>query len=372
MEDPATGPIEAGPFRPAWWCRHPHMQTLWPSLFHRVSNLRLRRERLELPDGDFIDLDWTEGRSGPIVVVLHGLQGSSRSPYARGLLHAVHQRGWRGVVLHFRGCSGVPNRLPRAYHSGDSPDLAFCIDTLRRREPDTSIAVVGYSLGGNVALKWLGEAGAQAAVHGAVAVCVPMSLDIAARRLDQGFSRVYQWALLQSSVRSIRRRFKGRQSVPVNLAKLRSIRSCWQFDDEVTAPLHGFRDAAHYYESTSARRYLKGIKVQTLIIQSADDPFMTNEVIPARDELSPTTELEIHAGAGHVGFVHGQWPWSARYWLDQYIPRRLAQYFAAAKGGHSTPRLLRYADADASGVDRPGAVPLPSPVRIGEALQEPR
>ncbi|MFL6622608.1 MAG: hydrolase [Sulfurifustis sp.] len=317
--------MDIASFRPAWWCNHPHLQTLWPTFISRAARPVLQRERLELPDGDFVDLDWTPGSSGPIVIVLHGLQGSSRSPYVRRLLHAIHQRGWRGVVLHFRGCSGEPNRLPRAYHSGETDDLAFLVKTLREHEPRAKIAVVGYSLGGNVLLKWLGEAGAQAAVQAAVAVCVPLSLDVAARRLNQGFSRVYEWALLQSSLRAIRQRFRNRPA-PFDLDALRTVRTCWDFDDKITAPMFGFRDAAHYYEAASARRYLKGIAVKTLIIQSADDPFMTEEVIPSGQELSASTELEVYSGAGHVGFVTGRWPWTARYWLDDYIPDRLAPY----------------------------------------------
>lgn len=303
------------------------MQTLWATLFPPRLEFDLHRERLELPDGDFVDVDWAPGGSGPIVIALHGLQGSSRSPYLRGLLNAVHRRGWRAVVLHFRGCSGVPNRLPRAYHSGDTGDLAFLVATLREREPDAMLAVVGYSFGGNVLLKWLGETGARAPVQAAVAVCAPLSLAAAARRLNRGFSRLYQWAIVKSSIRSMQRRFRHR-AAPISLDGLKAIRTCWQFDDLVTAPMHGFSDAAHYYATTSARQYLKDIRANTLIIHSADDPFMTEEVIPSGAELSASTELEVYAGAGHVGFVTGRWPWTARRWLEEYIPDRLALYFA--------------------------------------------
>ena len=133
------------------------MQTLWPYLFRRMPRVELRRERLELPDGDFLDLDWTKNSRGPIVIVLHGLEGSSDSKYARGLLKAVHDHGWRGVVMHFRGCGGEPNRLPRSYHSGETTDLAYVVKLLQSREPETPLFVVGFSLGGNVLLKWLGK-----------------------------------------------------------------------------------------------------------------------------------------------------------------------------------------------------------------------
>lgn len=329
-------------FRPAWWCSHPQLQTLWATVAFFGGRVKLRRERLELRDGDFVDLDWTPGSSGPIVIVLHGLQGSSRSHYVRRLLDAVHERGWRGVVLHFRGCSGVPNRLVRAYHAGDTHDLDFLVDTLRQREPRAQIGIVGYSLGGNVLLKWLGEAGARASVQAAVAVCVPLSLDVAARRLNKGLSRIYQWGLIKSSIRSIKRKCRH-GAVPFELEELCKIRTCWEFDDKVTAPMFGFRDAAHYYETASARRYLKGIAARTLIIQSFDDPFMTREVIPSEDELSPCTELEVHSGGGHVGFVTGRWPWAARYWLNGYVPHRLAQCFAAADAERTALRFERRA-----------------------------
>jgi len=155
-------PSLAGGFKPPWWLRNAHLQTLWASMVRRAPRPALRRERLELPDGDFLDLDWTTGSSGPIVILLHGLQGSSNSSYARGLLQALHRRGWRAVLMHFRGCSGEPNRLARFYHAGDTADFNTLVTLLRTREPETPLAAIGCSLGGNVLLKWLGEQGSQA------------------------------------------------------------------------------------------------------------------------------------------------------------------------------------------------------------------
>lgn len=305
-------------FQPAWWCRGPHAQTLWPNLFRRRPRVALRRERLELPDGDFLDLDWTLNDEGPIVVILHGLEGSSRSQYVRGLLKVLQAQGWRGLVLHFRGCSGEDNRLARGYHSGETGDLAWVIGQLREREPHTQIAAVGYSLGGNVLLKWLGERGADAPLQAAVAVSVPFILQEAADRFCRGFSRLYQWALLRSLKRNYRRKFA---SLPPPLAvDPISLNRFWDFDDQVTAPLHGFDSAQHYYTVASSRQYLRGIRVPTLIVHSVDDPFMSPVVVPDASELSAHIDFELYSHGGHVGFVSGRWPWQPRYWLEERIP----------------------------------------------------
>jgi hypothetical protein len=376
------------PFAPAWWCRGAHAQTLWPYLFRPSPRVELHRERLELPDGDFLDLDWTTGRDGPIVLILHGLDGSSNSKYARGLLKSIHARRWRGVVMHFRGCSGEPNRLPRSYHSGETGDLAHVLSVLRRREPETPLAAVGYSLGGNVLLKWLGEtanapilkagrtsaasrasesargpADAQDArmprrpvmagsgldpigeaatapslargprldpigetgatlLRAAVAVSVPFRLGESAERLEHGLSRVYQLSLLRRLRKSVQLK-QQRMSLPLRTTNLSALKTFRQFDDHVTAPLHGFDDAEHYYRVSSCRQYLSGIRLPTLILHSLDDPFMTPDSPPCPEELSPSTVLELYASGGHVGFVGGSWPWKARYWLEERIPSYL-------------------------------------------------
>jgi predicted alpha/beta-fold hydrolase len=304
-------------FKPAWWCRGAHCQTLWPYLLRRAPRVRLRRERLELPDGDFLDLDWTDGSSqAPTIVVLHGLEGSSNSKYARGMLAAVQARGWRGVLMHFRGCSGEPNRLARSYHSGETGDLAHMLETLRGRAP---LAAVGYSLGGNVLLKYLSEAGKRSPLAAAVAVSVPYRLAHSAQRLERGFSRVYQWSLMRRLRASVQRK---RRLIPLpiatsNLSRLRTFRD---FDEHVTAPLHGFRGADHYYAVASSRQYLGAIAVPTLLIHALDDPFMTSDTPPTPAELSATTRLELYPCGGHVGFVSGDAPWRPRYWLEQRIP----------------------------------------------------
>ncbi len=305
-------------FRPAWWLPGPHLQTLMPNLLRRSPRRGLRRERLELGDGDFLDLDWAGPPSGPLVLVLHGLEGSIRSPYAAGIVNTLAAAGYRVVLMHFRGCSGEPNRLPRSYHSGETGDLDTVVRELKRRHPERMFFALGYSLGGNALLKWLGEKGADAPVDAAIAVSVPFDLSQAGHRLKRGFSRVYQWHLLGRLRRSVRRKAQ-RMELPITVDKLDAMRTFRQFDDQVTAPLHGFQDAEDYYGRCSSRQFLATIAVPTLIIHALDDPFMTRQAVPTDSELSPSVTLELSDAGGHVGFVYGAFPWQPRYWLEERI-----------------------------------------------------
>ena len=310
-------------FKPAWWLPGAHTQTLWASMTNRFINLEIRRERLELADGDFIDLDWTTHRTGPIVLILHGLQGSSDSNYARGLMQACHAKGWRAIVMHFRGCSGEPNRLARAYHSGETNDLHTVIDILHRREPETPICAAGYSLGGNVLLKWLGEYPVKIPLSAAAAVSVPYELKNGAQQLDTGFSKIYQRHLLKSLLKATLKKQELLEG-KIDFVRFQAIKTIYDFDDAVTAPLHGFKDAEEYYSRSSSRQYLKHICLPTLLLHAENDPFMTTKAIPGKEELSDCTTLELSASGGHVGFVSGSWPWSTNYWLEN----RLIEYFS--------------------------------------------
>lgn len=329
-------------FRAPWWLRNPHLQTLWQRFARRRPLVALRRERLELPDGDFLDLDWARPIHGsepaardaartPLVIVLHGLEGSSASPYAQGMLAAVAARGWRGVVMHFRGCSGELNRLPRSYHSGETGDIAYVLALLREHWPQAPRAAIGYSLGGNVLLKYLGERGAAAGLEAAAAVSVPFLLHDSADRLDRGFSRFYQKILVGSLVQKVAQKF-ARMRSPIPLDAAAASRNFREFDDRVTAPLHGFSGAAEYYERSSSRQYLRAIAVPILILQARDDPFMTPAVIPGAGELAPSVRLEVSDRGGHVGFVTGVLPWRPRYWLEERIPAFLAGHLRAWPG----------------------------------------
>jgi len=314
-------------FRPAPWLKNPHLQTLWAALVRRQPELDYRRERLDLPDGDFVDIDWTLGQSGPIVVILHGLTGSIESKYARGLMNAAHTRGWRAVLMNFRGQSGEPNRLPRSYHSGDTGDLDFLIHTLRKREPDTPLAVVGYSLGGNVVLKWMGEQGAAAPVKTAVAVSPPFDLAISAKAINSGLSRGYQNKLLTDMRSAIETKFSDMEP-PIELPDLEELQDFFSYDDAITAPLHGFRDVHHYYEESSCGKYLKDIRVPTLVLHAIDDPFMSPVIVPTERMLSDQVTLELSRYGGHVAFVAADKRGRPVYWLEQRIPEHLQNFLS--------------------------------------------
>lgn len=319
------------PFKPAWWLGNAHAQTLFPTLTRRMQLPFDKHERFELPDGDFIDLAWAVNgltEEAPLVVLLHGLGGGTNSAYVSGLLHAVNRCGWRGVLMHFRGASQEPNRLPRAYHSGDTADMDYLLHVLAKREPQSKKAVVGVSLGGNVLLKWLGERGSQSLIQAAVAVSVPFELRLVADRINQGFSRVYQSYLLRRLRGVFERKFERyADSFPPSIRDIDSLRCFWTFDEHITAPLHGYPHVHAYYREASSRQYLPTIATPTLIIHALDDPFMTADIIPKVDELSKETTLELSHKGGHVGFVSGQIPGRPIYWLDQRIPQFLRDYF---------------------------------------------
>ncbi|MGA8258621.1 MAG: hydrolase [Arenicellales bacterium] len=338
------GPNAPGPvviesdFRAAPWCRGPHLQTLWPYLFRRHPKPQYRRDRLELPDGDFIDLDWLgPSRSSALAVVLHGLEGSSSSHYVRALSQALSERGIAVVVMHQRGCSGEPNRLARFYHAGETSDFQVVLRHCERLLPDARRYAVGYSLGGNILLKWLGESGTDSLLRGAVAVSVPFLLEVGARRLERGASRLYQAYLIRSMKRSVAIK-RRRMPHPIEDLVLSRCSTFEEIDTCLTAPLHGFLDAHDYYERSSCRPFLHRITTQTLILHARDDPFMTPEVIPGPHELSASIRLELSRSGGHCGFVSGPSPLRPHYWLDRRIPDFIESHMKHDGGLRSSPR----------------------------------
>ncbi len=315
-------------FVAAWWLRGGHSQTLWSTIM-RKTPLAIRSERLETPDGDFIHLDWT-GDGGPIVVILPGLQGSSGSPYVRRLLRECAGRGWRGVVLNYRGC-GEPNRLPHSYHCGRTCDLDYLVRLLRRREPNTPIGTVGYSLGANICMKWLGEEGMRGEslpITAAVGVSVPFHLGVVAKKIERGFSRIYQWHLLNSLRRDLERKMAVINiGLDLTAREIRGLRTFFQFDDRVTSPLNGFNGAEDYYAKTRCDNLLKYVSVPTLIVNARNDPLVPAHLIPDVCNVSDHVTLEITDNGGHIGFISGRWPWAPRYWLDRRVLKFLATHF---------------------------------------------
>jgi uncharacterized protein len=290
-----------------------HLQTIAAALFPppRVS---LERERWETPDGDFVDVDFSGGKDrGRLLLVLHGLEGGSDSHYARGVAGRFGDAGWRVAIPHWRGCSGEPNRLPRAYHSGDTDEL----DWLLSRLPGP-LDALGVSLGGNVLLKWLGERGGAASSHvrRAAAVSAPLDLAASAGTLDRGvnrllYTRMFLDTLKPKSLAKLER-FPGLYDA----ARLRRARTFREFDDLVTAPLHGFRDATHYWQESSSGTYLHGIRVPTLLINARNDPFLPEAaLLTAAASSAACVQKEFPRTGGHVGF------------RPDWLARRLMEFF---------------------------------------------
>jgi predicted alpha/beta-fold hydrolase len=317
-----------GRFKPSWWLPGGHGQTLWPTLTRRVR-IDVRSERLELPDGDFVRLDWV-GTRGPIVIVLPGLQGDLGSAYVRGMLRACQTRGWRGVLLNYRG-RGEPNRLRNSYHCGMTCDLDHFVRHLAEREPHAAIGVVGYSVGANICLKWLGECGQRGQtppVVAAVGVSAPFHLGAVAKKLERGLSRIYQWYLLRSLRRDVARKREAMgDDLGLTHRELRRLNTFFKFDDRISGPWHGFRGAEDYYAKTRSDVLLRHVTVPTLIVNAHDDPFVPVRLVPHPRDVSDKVTLEITHGGGHVGFVCGRWPWSPRFWLDTRVPEFLSRFF---------------------------------------------
>lgn len=312
-------PIKKSSFKPAWWLSNPHLQTMWPTFFRSIPNVELDEKRLELEDGDFIDLVTTPLKDKPIVILLHGLEGSLESPYVKPLIKQLDDEGYGVCFVHFRGCSEENNRLPRGYHSGDTQDLNSVIEYIQEEYQQDIFSVIGFSLGGNVVLKWMGEQGNKAATTTAVAVSVPFQLEHAGDRLEKSFSRVYQKHLLSSCHKKYQKKFSEQPS-PLDIDEdIEQLDTFYRFDDLVTAPLHGFKGADDYYEQCSSRQFLKHIQKPTLVLHSEDDPFMWKHTIPNEEELSPSVELELSESGGHVGFVSGNHPFNIEYWVDKRI-----------------------------------------------------
>lgn len=325
-------------FKPAWWLPGPHLQAVGARLLRSRAGVAYERERLELTDGDFVDLDWVveaEGRQAdedaPLVLVLHGLEGSASSDYVLSTQRELARCGIASAALNFRSCSGEPNRLPRFYHSGDTGDIAAAISHIRARFPGRSLGAVGFSLGGNALLKFLGERGADgddAVPAAAVAISVPFDLSTGITTLEQGLGPLYQRYFL----RRLRRKVRAKRATldgKVDVDALVAVRGLRDFDDLGTARLHGFADSGDYYRRSSSKPFLPSIRVPTLLLHAVDDPFLPEHSIP-RDEVSanPFLEAVFPAHGGHVGFVSGP-PWRPVYWAERtaaaFLARRLVE-----------------------------------------------
>jgi predicted alpha/beta-fold hydrolase len=329
---------DAGDYRAPAWLPGAHAQTIWPAVFAPRPAVAYRRERWEAPDGDFVDLDHALGPDGapgpserPLLALFHGLEGSSDSHYARTLMAGASARGFDGVVIHFRGCSGEPNRLPRAYHSGDSEEADWVLRRLAARRAAEGrrgpLVVAGVSLGGNVLLKWLGERGADAGfVAAAAAVSPPQDLHAGAIALSKGLNRIYTSNFLRT-LRTKSLAMLDRHPGLFDRSRVAASRDFFDFDELVTAPLHGFDSAIDYWRRSSCRQFLGGIAVPTLVINALNDPFLPASALAAPREASRAVRLEYPTTGGHVGFATGAPPGR----LD-WLPRRLFAHVDAVLG----------------------------------------
>lgn len=322
----------ARPFRPAGWLPGAHAQTIAGRLLRRPALPRLERERIELPDGDFVDLDHaaigTPDASGPVVLVMHGLEGSARRGYAINTYHELAQRGVRAVGLNFRSCSGEPNRSARLYHSGDTADIEHVLRLIAARYPDAPRGAIGFSLGGNALLKLLGELGADARslVGAAAAVSVPYDLGAGADWLDGSrMGRFYACRFITSLIAKAEAK-AALLGDTCDLERIRAARSFREFDDAATAPIHGFAGAEDYYTRSSSVHYLERIRIPTLLLHAADDPFLPAPHFPhAQVAANPDLTAVLTERGGHVGFIEGR-PWAPSFWAEATAAAFLAQH----------------------------------------------
>jgi predicted alpha/beta-fold hydrolase len=316
--------VPSAAYAPARFLFGPNLMTVFGPLFRRGPRVPVRRERWELADGDFVDVDRLDGpRDAPLLVALHGLEGSTSAHYMRGLLREAHSRGWRGVALNFRGCSGDENRLLRSYHSGETGDLNELIT--RVRSEAERIVIAGCSLGGNVLVKWLGEQGGKVPpqIRAAAALSVPFDLHACADTLDgPGFWRfVYRTRFLRTLKKKSLLK-ESRFPEALDAARVRKARTLFEFDGAVTAAVHGFKSAPDYYAQCSSGPFVQLVEVPLLLLSAEDDPFIPPSTIPRRVPANVT--LEVWPKGGHLGFVEGP-PWRPRF----YAERRAVEFLAA-------------------------------------------
>ncbi len=313
--------IATSAYRPPSLITNGHLQTILPSLLRRVDGVSYGRERIDTPDDDFLDLDWSRQQADRLVVLCHGLEGSTRAAYMKGMVRVFSRAGWDAVGINFRGCSGTPNRRLRSYHSGDTADLATVLRHVRRIADYRTVGLVGFSLGGNLVLKYLGERGGDLdpAIRWAAAVSVPCDLKAGAITMARPACRIYMFRFLRSLTAKVRD--KAIQSNGwLHPGDFRGLRTFREFDDRYTAPAHGFRDAEEYWRRCSARFFIDRIRIPTLLINARNDPFLAPECYPVdQARHSAWFYLEMPATGGHVGFIPPQLQddfWHERRVLD--------------------------------------------------------
>jgi predicted alpha/beta-fold hydrolase len=327
-------------YSPAWWIPGGHLQTLWGKLFRRQTPAPTVLERWDTPDGDFLEIHRLGAEPGaPRMLLLHGLEGTVRSHYAQALLNEAARRGWGADLLIFRSCGSQPNLTRRFYHSGETSDVEFVLDRILDEFPSSPLALAGVSLGGNVLLKFLGERGQNLPpqLKAAAAVSVPFDLARSSRRINRGFSKFYQRFFLNS----LRKKAQEKALRFPDLApqdRIAALRTLEDFDNLITGPLHGFRDAQDYYARSSSLSYLKDIKLDTLLFSAIDDPMLPSGVLDeVRDAARGNRALEVDFvdKGGHAGFITGSVPWRPFYYAEHRVGEFFARQFALRSAGEA-------------------------------------
>lgn len=341
-----TVDVDLPPYRPPLWLRSGHLQSVLPTLFRRVGGVTFDRERIDLPDGDFLDLDWATAdpapadrqRGQPVAVVAHGLEGSTDRAYVRGMTRALGRRGWDVCAWNMRGCSGEPNRTLGAYHSGSSDDLDAVVRHVLARGVG-QVAVVGFSLGGNVTLKWLGEQGESIdeRVVGGVAVSVPVDLASSSAVMEGWSRRIYMRRFLRSLEEKVAQKAGAFPEAP-DAAPIGRMTTFREFDGYFTAPAHGFASAEDYWRRASSKPFLGEIRVPTLLLQALDDPFLSDACYPYEAAASNRhLTLLTPAHGGHVGFIQR----GGEFWSETVA----ARFLEAARQAPATSSASRSAPA---------------------------
>ena len=303
--------------RAPWWLPGGHLQTIWPRLFGRRDDraVRLERTTWQTPDGDTVAVDRQSAPAGspsgctPLLVLFHGLEGSSASHYARAFAGEAARRGWHFALPHFRGCGGVASRAPRAYHSGDHAEIGWMLERAAEVHAGPVLAC-GVSLGGNALLRWAEEQGdaARRRLQAIAAVSAPLDLAAGATAIHRGLSRQVYTRYFLRTMKPKALAMLERHPALFERRRLAGARSLRAFDDAFTAPLHGFRDAGDYYARASAGRELARIRVPALVLNARNDPFLPASALPRQDEAGPCVTLWQPPHGGHVGFAGGRWP----------------------------------------------------------------
>jgi len=318
-------------FIPAFGLKNRHLQTMYASFFRKDIKLNYEIEEFTLSDGDFIECYWLNKKRANtnIFVIFHGLEGSYKSPYIKGIMKALKDKKQAVVLVHFRSCGSKDNKKSKSYHSGDCDDAIEYLKYLHENYPNSNILTIGYSVGGNMLLKLLGKDFINNFIQKSICISAPLDLSICVKVLNTGFSKLYERHLLKLIKESLLKKYnKHDLKKLINLPKKRvyKISSIKEFDELYTSQINNFGSAQNYYKLNSSKQFLKNIKTKTLIIHALDDPFMNNDILPKKEELSKNCTLEIYEKGGHLGFIEGS-IFTPKYFLENRVLEYFNEYY---------------------------------------------